>query len=87
MPVVLDPSPPLVINTSNPPEPAPLQIVWLTGSNGQPYGLETALLASFILGASSIPRAIKTGKPLPIGLSVLAAYGLFYYGLKLKSGN
>ncbi|KAH0608885.1 uncharacterized protein LAJ45_07635 [Morchella importuna] len=55
--------------------------------NGQPYGIETALLASLILGASSLPRAIKTGKPLPIGLSVLATYGLFYYGLKYRQVN
>lgn len=45
-----------------------------------PYGVELALLASLVLAGSSIPRAIKTGKPLPIGLSVLAAYGLFMFG-------
>ncbi|KAI5798972.1 transmembrane proteins 14C-domain-containing protein [Geopyxis carbonaria] len=53
---------------------------------GQAYGIETALLASVILAGSSFPRAIKTGKPLPIGLSVLATYGLFYFGLKFKNG-
>ncbi|KAF7504357.1 hypothetical protein GJ744_002414 [Endocarpon pusillum] len=46
----------------------------------QPYGIELALLASVVLAGSSIPRAIKTGKPLPIGLSVLATTGLFIYG-------
>ncbi|KAK5947415.1 hypothetical protein PMZ80_001565 [Knufia obscura] len=46
----------------------------------QPYGIELALIASIILAGSSIPRAIRTGKPLPAGLSVLAASGLFVYG-------
>lgn len=46
----------------------------------QPYGIELALLASILLAGSSIPRAIKSGKPLPAGLSVLAATGLFIYG-------
>jgi len=41
--------------------------------NGQPYGIETALLASLALAGSSFPRAVKTGKPLPIGLSVLVS--------------
>ncbi|KAJ9613111.1 hypothetical protein H2200_003052 [Cladophialophora chaetospira] len=49
-------------------------------SKRQPYGVELALLASILLAGSSIPRAIKTGKPLPAGLSVLAATGLFVYG-------
>ncbi|OCL03544.1 upf0136 domain-containing protein [Glonium stellatum] len=48
--------------------------------NRSPYGVELALLASLVLAGSSIPRAIKTGKPLPIGLSVLATYGLFTFG-------
>jgi len=42
--------------------------------------VELALLASILLAGSSVPRAIKTGKPLPAGLSVLAATGLFIYG-------
>ena len=46
----------------------------------QTYGIELALLASVLLAGSSVPRAIKSGKPLPIGLSVLAATGLFIYG-------
>jgi len=51
--------------------------------NGQAYGIETALLASLVLAGSSFPRALK-GKPLPIGLSVLASYGLIYYGMKWR---
>ena len=39
-----------------------------------------ALLASVVLAGSSIPRAIRTGKPLPIGLGVLATTGLVVYG-------
>ncbi|KAF8419719.1 transmembrane proteins 14C-domain-containing protein [Tirmania nivea] len=51
--------------------------------NKQPYGIELAVLASIVLAGSSVPRAIKTGKPLPQVLSVLAATGLVYYGMKL----
>ena len=39
----------------------------------QAYGVEIALLASVILAGSSFPRAIKSNKPLPIGLSVLVS--------------
>lgn len=46
----------------------------------QPYGIEMALVASLVLAGSSIPRAIKTGKQLPAGLSVLAVTGLVIYG-------
>ncbi|KIV93741.1 hypothetical protein PV10_04934 [Exophiala mesophila] len=49
-------------------------------SKKQPYGVELALLASIVLAGSSIPRAIKTGKPLPAGLGVLAVTGLVIYG-------
>ena len=49
--------------------------------NRQPYGLEMALMASVLLAGSSMPRAIKTQKPLPMGLSVLAAYGLYRFGM------
>lgn len=52
----------------------------------QPYGVELALLASVLLAGSSIPRAIKTGKPLPAGLSVLAATGLVVYGKNWMDG-
>ncbi|KAF2754294.1 putative UPF0136 membrane protein [Pseudovirgaria hyperparasitica] len=48
--------------------------------NRQPYGVELALLASLVLAGSSIPRAIRSGKPLPVGLSVLATYGLYQFG-------
>ncbi|GAD97166.1 hypothetical protein NFIA_020950 [Paecilomyces variotii No. 5] len=50
--------------------------------SGQSYGEEIGLLASAILGGSSIPRVIKTrGKPVPMGLSVLATFGLVVFGL------
>jgi hypothetical protein len=48
------------------------------------YGVELALLASVILAGSSIPRAIKSGKPLPIGLSILATYELCEAATKEK---
>jgi uncharacterized membrane protein (UPF0136 family) len=44
------------------------------------YGVELAVLASVVLAGSSIPRAIKTGKPLPGALSILAVTGLVAYG-------
>jgi len=46
----------------------------------QPYGVELALLASIVLAGSSVPRAIRSQKPLPMGLSVLALYGLYAFG-------
>ena len=46
----------------------------------QSYGVELALLASIILAGSSIPRALKSQKPLPTGLSLLALYGLYTFG-------
>lgn len=49
--------------------------------NRQPYGVELGLLASVILAGSSIPRAIRSQKPLPIGLSVLACFGLYQFGM------
>lgn len=49
--------------------------------NRQPYGVEMALLASVVLAGSSMPRALRSGKPLPIGLSVVAAYGLWRFGV------
>jgi uncharacterized membrane protein (UPF0136 family) len=48
-------------------------------ANRQSYGVELALLASLLLAGSSIPRALKSGKPLPTGLSVLAIYGLIQF--------
>ncbi|RMY85319.1 hypothetical protein D0864_07334, partial [Hortaea werneckii] len=49
--------------------------------NRASYGVEAALLASVVLAGSSIPRAIKTQKGLPVGLSVLAAFGLYNFGM------
>lgn len=54
-------------------------------ANHQPYGVELALLASIVLAGSSIPRAMRSGKPLPIGLSLLAAYGLFSFGMAFQN--
>ncbi|TVY88465.1 TMEM14 protein-like protein [Lachnellula willkommii] len=48
--------------------------------NKHSYGVELALLASIVLAGSSIPRALRSQKPLPAGLSVLALYGLYTYG-------
>lgn len=48
--------------------------------NRQPYGVELSLLASVILGGSSIPRAIRLQKPVPILLSVLSTVGMLTYG-------
>ena len=55
--------------------------------NRNPYGVEFALLASVILAGSSIPRAIKSGKPLPIGLSLLATFGLYTFGTAWQRGT
>ena len=44
-------------------------------------GIELALLASIVLAGSSFPRAIRLQKPLPIALSVLAATGLYNFGV------
>nr|POE49528.1 tmem14 protein like [Quercus suber] len=49
--------------------------------NRQSYGIELALLASVVLAGSSIPRALKSHKPLPTGLSVLALLGLYNFGM------
>ncbi|KAG9248870.1 transmembrane proteins 14C-domain-containing protein [Calycina marina] len=59
-------------------------ILYLVGGyriqNRLPYGNELALLASVVLAGSSIPRAIRSQKPLPTGLSVLATFGLYTFG-------
>ncbi|KAJ5678845.1 hypothetical protein N7462_007089 [Penicillium macrosclerotiorum] len=53
--------------------------------SGETYGEELGLLASAVLGGSSIPRAIKTGgKPVPMGLSVLATYGIVVFALAFR---
>ncbi|KAL2260859.1 hypothetical protein VTK26DRAFT_5022 [Humicola hyalothermophila] len=49
-------------------------------ANNEPYGVELSLLASLVLGGSAFPRAIRLRKPVPIMLSLLAAYGLFTFG-------
>ncbi|KAI0512539.1 transmembrane proteins 14C-domain-containing protein [Xylaria bambusicola] len=46
----------------------------------QPYGVELALLASVVLGGSSIPRAIRLRKPVPVVLSLISTFGLLTYG-------
>ncbi|KAF2785406.1 hypothetical protein K505DRAFT_33458 [Melanomma pulvis-pyrius CBS 109.77] len=55
--------------------------------NRAQYGVELALLASIVLAGSSIPRALKTQKPLPAGLSLLALFGLWSFGSALSRGN
>lgn len=53
----------------------------------QPYGPEISLLASVVLAGSSVPRAIKTQEPLPLGLSALALFGLFQFGMAVQRGR
>lgn len=48
--------------------------------NRQPYGVELSLLASVVLGASAIPRAIRLKKPVPILLSILSTFGFLTFG-------
>lgn len=48
--------------------------------NHEPYGLELSLLASIVLGGSSIPRALRLRKPVPLVLSVLATAGILLFG-------
>ncbi|KAF2675224.1 TMEM14-domain-containing protein [Microthyrium microscopicum] len=55
--------------------------------NNQPYAIELGLLASVLLAGSSIPRAIRSKKPLPSGLSVLALVGLYNFGLAFQRGS
>lgn len=58
---------------------------YLRLSGNQPYGEELGLLASAVLGGSAIPRALKTRKPVPIGLSMLATYGLYVFGMAYRA--
>ena len=53
----------------------------------QPYGVELALLASVVLAGSSVPRAMRSGKMLPVGLSVLAGVGLVVFGGAMMNGS
>lgn len=48
--------------------------------NGESYGLELPLLASIVLGGSSIPRALRLRKPVPIVLSFISLFGLAMFG-------
>ena len=48
--------------------------------NRQPFGLELCLIASVVLGGSSIPRALRSMKPVPLVLSVISLFGLFTFG-------
>ncbi|KAI0413375.1 hypothetical protein EKO27_g7642 [Xylaria grammica] len=48
--------------------------------NRQSYGVELALLASVILGGSSIPRALRLRKPVPVVLSLISTFGLYTFG-------
>lgn len=54
--------------------------------NRQPYGIELALLASVVLAGSSIPRALRSQKPLPVVLSCVAAFGLYNFGAAWQRG-
>lgn len=53
----------------------------------QSYGVELALLASIVLAGSSVPRAIRSGKTLPVGLSVVAAFGVWRFGMLWNRGG
>lgn len=53
--------------------------------NRQPYGAEIALLASVVLAGSSVPRAIRSQKPLPVGLSLVALFGLWNFGMAVRN--
>jgi uncharacterized membrane protein (UPF0136 family) len=55
--------------------------------NRLPYAVELGLAASIVLAGSSIPRAMKSGKPLPVALSVLATLGLYSFGMALTKGK
>lgn len=47
----------------------------------QPYGPELGLLASLVLAGSSVPRAVRLGKPVPVALSIVALFGLYRFGM------
>jgi uncharacterized membrane protein (UPF0136 family) len=48
--------------------------------SADPNGPAWSLLASVVLGGSSIPRALRLRKPVPIALSVLSTVGLVVFG-------
>ncbi|KAI9004802.1 transmembrane proteins 14C-domain-containing protein [Gaertneriomyces semiglobifer] len=51
--------------------------------NNQDYGVELATGTSVLLLSAMAPRALKTRKPVPIGLSTVALLGTYYYGKKI----
>ena len=53
---------------------------------GKPYSNEMALLASCVLAGASGPKAMRTGAPVSVGLSVLALAGLWVYGNAWRRG-
>ncbi|KAL4922753.1 transmembrane proteins 14C-domain-containing protein [Aspergillus aurantiobrunneus] len=53
----------------------------------QPWGEEIGLLASVVLAGSSIPRAVKLRKPVPVVLSAVAVYGLVVFGAAVRRGR
>ncbi|KAL5339342.1 transmembrane proteins 14C-domain-containing protein [Aspergillus crustosus] len=53
---------------------------YLRLARAQSYGEEIGLLASVILGGSSVPRAVRLRKPVPVVLAALAVYGLVVFG-------
>lgn len=46
------------------------------------YGIYLASAASALLFIGSLPRAIKTQKAMPVGLSIIGLTTLAYYGKK-----
>ena len=46
------------------------------------YGVELAASISGLLVAAMAKKAIKTGKPVPVTLTVLGLVGAAYYGKK-----
>ncbi|KAL4780893.1 transmembrane proteins 14C-domain-containing protein [Aspergillus varians] len=53
----------------------------------QAWGEEIGLLASIVLAGSSIPRAVRLRKPVPVVLSLVAAYGLVVFGGAVRRGR
>jgi len=45
------------------------------------------VLASAVLAGSSVPRAVRSGKALPVGLSVVAVGGLVRFGMLWWGGR
>ncbi|KAI1820786.1 transmembrane proteins 14C-domain-containing protein [Xylaria intraflava] len=53
----------------------------------QSYGIELALLASIVLGGSSIPRAVRLRKPVPTVLSAIALFGIYTFGNAFRKSS